>query len=94
VWMPGTGADAILPAVLIGGCAGAILVLNVGHPKVIEVMTSVAIVWANLAYLFVTVPMLLGRLRRWRTGSPPGRTAPSGWAAPGCRSTCWRWPGA
>jgi urea carboxylase system permease len=54
----------VLPAVLVGALAAAILVINMGFPKIIEVMVSVAIVWANLAYLFVTVPMLLRRLRR------------------------------
>ena len=52
-----------LPAVLLG--AGAILLLaaNANFPQVVEVMASVAVAWANLAYLFVTVPRLMGRLR-------------------------------
>jgi hypothetical protein len=32
---------------------------------VIEVVTSVAALWANLAYLFVTSSLLLQRLRGW-----------------------------
>ncbi len=39
--------------------AVAFLVVNVNLPNVIETLCSVAIVWANLAYLFVTVPLLL-----------------------------------
>jgi hypothetical protein len=40
------------------------LVINVNLPNVIETLCSVAIVWANLAYLLVTAPLLLARLRR------------------------------
>ena len=36
----------------------------------IEMLCSVAIVWANLAYLMVTFPLLLARLQ------PPSRSAP------------------
>lgn len=57
----------VLPAVLIGAFAAAVLVLNVDYPQIIELMASVAIVWANLAYLLVTGPMLV---RRLRSGSP------------------------
>ncbi len=53
-----------LPAILIGLAAGALLVVNIGSPKLIEVMASVAVVWANLAYLFVTAPMLVKRLQQ------------------------------
>jgi urea carboxylase system permease len=59
----------ILPAVIIGILAAAILVINVNLPHVIELLCSVAIVWANLAYLMVTGPLLLARLRR--TGNRP-----------------------
>lgn len=54
-----------LPALLIGFAAAAILVVNVNFPQVIEVLASVAVVWANLAYLFVTVPLLGMRLSGW-----------------------------
>ncbi len=36
---------------------------NANAPELIETMVSVAIVWANLAYLLVTAPMLVRRLR-------------------------------
>ena len=51
--------------------AAAILVVNINLPHVIETLCSVAIVWVNLAYLLVTLPMLVARLRRrWQAGSP------------------------
>ena len=54
----------IIPSVVVGVLAAAILVVNINLPNVIEILCSVAIVWANLAYLLVTAPLLLARLRR------------------------------
>jgi urea carboxylase system permease len=54
----------IVPSVVVGVLAVAILVVNINLPNVIETFCSVAIVWANLAYLLVTTPLLLARLRR------------------------------
>ena len=44
--------------------AGAILILlvNVRFPKIVELITAVAILWANLAYLLVVAAMLWQRL--------------------------------
>ncbi len=61
--MPGSSRTPRLPAVLLGLGALAILAANAGFPRVVEVLASVAIVWANLAYLFVTAPLLARRLR-------------------------------
>lgn len=47
-----------LPAIVIGVAAISLLILNLDLPQVIEYMASVAVVWANLAYLFVTFPLL------------------------------------
>jgi urea carboxylase system permease len=55
----------ILPAVLAGALAVAILVLNVDFPNVVKVVTSVAILWANLAYLLVTAALLRRRWQGW-----------------------------
>ena len=55
--------------VVVGVLAAAILVVNINLPNVIETLCSVAIVWANLAYLLVTMPLLVARLR--------GRAMPS-----------------
>ena len=53
----------IAPAVVTGVLASAILLVNVNAPNIIERLCSVALVWANLAYLMVTLPMLVRRLR-------------------------------
>ena len=56
----------VLPAVVIGLVAIAILVLNVNQPQIFSVITSIAIIMIYLAYLAVTGPMLYRRLRgRW-----------------------------
>ena len=54
----------ILPPILIGVLAIVLLVLNINLPHVIETLCAVAIVWVNVAYLMVTFPMLMARIRR------------------------------
>ena len=64
-----------LPALLVGAVAAGLLVCHINLPHVIETLCSVAIVWVNLAYLLVTLPMLVARLRgRWN----PERLDPAG----------------
>jgi urea carboxylase system permease len=56
----------VVPAVVVGVLAVGILLLNVRQPQVFTVLTSIAIILVYLAYLLVTVPMLVARLRgRW-----------------------------
>ena len=56
-----------LPAVVVGVLASGLLAININLPHVVETLCAVAIVWVNLAYLLVTLPMLVARLRgRWR----------------------------
>lgn len=69
----GTGRSPRLPVVLVGLAAAALLACNADSPAVVETLASVAIVWANLGYLFVTVPQLA---RRRSAGGPAG-AAPS-----------------
>lgn len=64
----------IAPAVVTGAFAASILIANVNAPRIIETLCSVALVWANLAYLMVTLPLLAARLGG-RTSSP---AAPDG----------------
>jgi urea carboxylase system permease len=59
---PRTGTP-ILPAIVTGAVAIAILVVNVGEATVFLALTSVCIVMLYGAYLLVTVPMLVRRLR-------------------------------
>jgi urea carboxylase system permease len=55
----------LVPALLTGTLAALALVENVNSPKLIDAVIPVAIVWANLAYLLVTTPLLVRRLRGW-----------------------------
>jgi len=56
----------ITPSLVIGLLAAIILVVNINMPHVVETLCAVAIVWANLAYLMVTFPLLIARLRPGR----------------------------
>ena len=61
----------VIPAVITGVIAIAILVVNVNQPQIFTVITSIGIIMIYVAYLLVTVPMLLKRLRgQW----PPKNT--------------------
>ena len=53
----------ILPAVLTGVLSAALLVINLGTPALFTDLTSACIVTLYAAYLFVTVPSLIARLR-------------------------------
>ena len=55
------GATAVA-AVVVGVLAVALLLVNVGHAGVFTALTSVCIVLLYLAYLMVTVPLLVRRL--------------------------------
>jgi urea carboxylase system permease len=55
----------ILPAILVGVLALIILAANIHLPKIIELVTMVAVLWANLAYMMITGALLLRRLRGW-----------------------------
>jgi urea carboxylase system permease len=66
----------ITPAVLIGVIAALILVINIGQPKIFTVLTSIAVIMIYLAYLMVTGPLLVKRLRgHW----PPADLAAGGY---------------
>jgi len=53
----------VVPAVVIGVLAALILVLNIGQPQVFTVLTSIAVIMIYLAYLLVTGPMLVQRIK-------------------------------
>jgi urea carboxylase system permease len=62
----------IIPAVLIGLLAILILVVNIRQPQIFVVITSIGIIMIYIAYLLVTGPMLLARIRgRWRSEDAP-----------------------
>ncbi len=50
---------------MVGVVALAILVVNVGQAQLFAVITSVAVVVVYLAYLLVTVPLLVRRCQGW-----------------------------
>ncbi|MFD7668000.1 APC family permease [Streptomyces sp. NPDC059788] len=54
----------VAPAVIIGCIAVCILLVNVNQPQIFSVITSIAIIMIYVAYLMVTVPMLVRRLRK------------------------------
>lgn len=67
----------VVPAVVIGVLAILVLVVNVGQPAIFLVLTSLAVGMIYLAYLLVTVPLLVARLRgRWPVDMPDGNRAP------------------
>ncbi|PAY23828.1 amino acid permease [Dietzia natronolimnaea] len=64
---PRTGTP-IAPAVLIGVSCIAILLVNMGNAAIFATLASVCIILIYLAYLCVTAPLLLRRLRGWPNG--------------------------
>ncbi|MGQ4349726.1 APC family permease [Streptomyces sp. SAS_275] len=72
----------VLPAVVIGILAVAILVVNIRQPQIFTVVTSIGIIMIYLAYLGVTAPMLVARLRgRWQPAGE-GRFSLGRWGLP------------
>jgi urea carboxylase system permease len=61
----GTTQTPVVPSLVVGGGAAGILLVNAVLPALIDQVVPVAILWANLAYLIVTVPLLVLRLRGW-----------------------------
>ena len=74
----------IIPSILIGVLAIAILIVNIRQPQIFVVITSLGIVMIYVAYLLVTVPMLLARLRgQWRSeDAVPGYFTLGRWGLP------------
>ena len=60
-----TSKTPIVPVFVVGAVAIAILAVNINLPKLIEVVTMIAALWANLAYLIVTATLLRRRLEGW-----------------------------
>jgi amino acid transporter len=55
----------IVPALLTGGLAILILLGSLRLSSLVDRVIAVSIVWANLAYVLVTAPLLVRRLRGW-----------------------------
>ncbi|MGW2343565.1 APC family permease [Streptomyces sp. NPDC001661] len=72
----------VAPAVIIGVLALAILLVNIRQPQIFTVVTSIGIIMIYLAYLLVTVPMLVARLRgKWRPAGE-GKFSLGRWGLP------------
>lgn len=64
----GKSKTPLVPSIVIGVVTLLLLVLNVGNQKAFFVLTSVAIIMFYLAYMCVTGPLLIKRLRgTWPT---------------------------
>lgn len=72
----------VLPTVIIGILALAILVFNIRQPQIFTVVTSIGIIMIYLAYLGVTVPLLVARLRGKRQPASEGRFSLGRWGLP------------
>src|SRR5690606_5396514 len=55
----------VLPAVVIGVLGITLLVVNFGNAAIFSTLASVCIVTLYVAYLLVTVPLLVRRVRGW-----------------------------
>jgi hypothetical protein len=62
-----------MPAILTGVLSAALLLVNVGKAALFTDLTSACIVTLYAAYLFVTVPLLIRRLRGSIGGETDGR---------------------
>jgi urea carboxylase system permease len=58
----------LVPALVVGALAIAILAANINLPKIVELVTMIAVLWANLAYLLVGGAELWRRIRGAVTG--------------------------
>jgi len=62
----GRSKTPLIPSIVIGVITILLLVLNVGNQRAFFVLTSVAIIMFYIAYLCVTGPLLIARLRgKW-----------------------------
>jgi len=64
----GKSKTPLVPSVVIGVLTIGLLILNVGNQRAFFVLTSVAIIMFYIAYLCVTGPLLIARMRgKWPT---------------------------
>jgi urea carboxylase system permease len=60
----GRSKTPLIPSLVIGAVTIGLLLLNVGNQRAFFVLTSVAIIMFYIAYLCVTGPLLIARMRR------------------------------
>ncbi|HEY1890529.1 MAG TPA: amino acid permease [Steroidobacteraceae bacterium] len=55
-----------VPAIVVGMVSAAVLLINIGQPRIFTVLTSIAVIMIYIAYLIVTASLLQKRLQgRW-----------------------------
>ena len=73
----------VTASVVVGVLAVGILLVNVRQPQIFTVVASIAVVMVYLAYLLVTVPLLIARLRgTWPPGVPGAGFSLGRWGLP------------
>jgi urea carboxylase system permease len=72
----------VWPSVAIGVLAVAMLAVNIGNAALFTTLSSVCIVLIYLAYLLVSVPMLVARLRDHVEPAGPGLFSLGRWGVP------------
>ncbi|MEV0091623.1 APC family permease [Streptomyces sp. NPDC050738] len=72
----------VLPAVIVGVLALAVLLVNIRQPQIFSVVTSIGIIMIYVAYLLVTAPMLVARLRGKWTPAGEGKFSLGRWGLP------------
>ncbi|HET9692722.1 MAG TPA: amino acid permease [Acidimicrobiales bacterium] len=78
----GRTGTPVLPSVLIGALAIGLLVLNAGQSAIFAALGSVGVVLVYGAYLAVTAPLLVRRLRGGQPAAVPGRFSLGRWGLP------------
>ena len=78
---PRTGTP-IAPAIASGVLAIALLLLNLGNPTLFSTITATSVVVVYLAYLLVTAPLLVKRLRGSLPAARPGWFSLGRWSVP------------
>jgi urea carboxylase system permease len=73
-WVPERTGTPALASITVGVVAALVLVVNIKQGALFLALSSVCIVMLYLAYLFVTVSLLVKRLRGWPNGAGEFRT--------------------
>jgi urea carboxylase system permease len=67
-WVPQRTGTPALASVVVGVVAAGVLVVNVHQGALFLALASVCIMMLYVAYLFVTIPLLMRRLNGWPAG--------------------------
>lgn len=67
--VPQRTGTPVAASILVGVLAAGVLVVNINQGSLFLALSSVCIVMLYLAYLFVTTPLLLRRLKGWPAGT-------------------------